>query len=225
MSYATATVVLTGALTPGVDNGKESFSAAAEIPGDPAVRVQLWTPANASALKPLQEARLGDRLIVSGPLSLAEDGNLPRVTALVVCPSTDDQYLSEAVVIGRIGGDSKAAESGKSAKRSVAVNRYRRDPQTEETIEETDWYTVRAFGFTMQKLERLSKGALVQVAGTLSQMTSAKGEAYPELKARSITVHKNRKGGQGDPSKGTKATGYDSDAFMGNADDISIDWD
>jgi single-stranded DNA-binding protein len=225
MSYATATVTLTGALTPGVEAGKESFSALAEIPGDPAVRVQLWIPATASSLKHLQEAKTGDRLLVSGPLSLAEEGNLPRVTALVVCPASQEQYVSEALVVGRIGSDTKTAESGKSAKRSLAVNRYRRDPETDETIEETDWYTVRAFGFNMQKLERLNKGALVQVAGTLSQMTSAKGELYSELKARSITVHKNRKGGQPDPAKGTKATGYDADAFMGDADDISLDWD
>jgi single-stranded DNA-binding protein len=225
MSYATATVTLTGDLTPGVENGKESFFASAEIPGDPAVRVQLWIPATASALKPLQEAKIGDRLIASGPLSLAEEGNLPRITALVVCPATEDQYISEAVILGRIGSDAKVAESGKSAKRSVAVNRYRRDPATEETVEETDWYPVRAFGFNMQKLEKLGKGALVQVAGTLSQMTSSKGEAYPEVKARSITVHKNRKGGQPDPAKGTAATGYDAEAFMGDASDISLDWD
>jgi single-stranded DNA-binding protein len=225
MSYATATVTLTAALTSGLDNGKESFSAPAEIPGDPAVRVQLWIPATASALKQLQEAKPGDRLIASGPLSLTQDGNLPRITALVICPATPDQYLSEAVIVGRIGSDAKVAESGKSAKRSVAVNRYRRHPETDETIEETDWYPVRAFGFNMQKLERLAKGALVQVAGTLSQMTSAKGESYPELKARAISVHKGRKGGQGDPAKGTKASGYDSEAFMGDAGDISLDWD
>jgi single-stranded DNA-binding protein len=225
MSYATATVTLTGALTSGLDNGKESFSVAAEVPGDPAVRIQLWVPASASALKQLQETKPGDRLIASGPLSLIEDGNLPRITALVVCPASPDQYLSEAVIVGRIGSDAKVAESGKSAKRSVAVNRYRRNPETDETIEETDWFAVRAFGFNMQKLERLAKGSLVQVAGTLSQMTSSKGEAYPELKARSITTHKGRKGGQGDPSKGTKASGYDSEAFMGDAADISLDWD
>lgn len=224
MSYATATVILTGALTSMIDNGKESFCAAAEIPGDPAVRVQLWAPASASALKQLQEAQPGDRLIVSGPLSLTDTGNLPRITALVVCPATAEQYLSEAVLVGRIGSDTKLAESGKSAKRSVAVNRYRRNPETDETVEETDWYPVRAFGFNMQKLEGLAKGALIQVAGTLAQMTSAKGEAYPELKARSITVHKGRKGGQNDPSKGSKATGYDAEAFMGDPADISLDW-
>jgi single-stranded DNA-binding protein len=143
---------------------------------------------------------------------------------VVICDAHSDQYLNEVVVVGRIGGDVRLAESGKSACRSIAVNRYRKDPDSAEPIEETDWYPIRGFGLNKDKLERCSKGALVQVAGVFSQMTSAKDEAYCEIRARSIRVH--RAGSGGNPAAGTTAVGYDQESFMGSTDPVGTlnDW-
>jgi single-stranded DNA-binding protein len=233
MAYATATVIVKGPPSPVIEHGKELFTAPAEIPGEPPVRVQLAVPATASSLARFQETATGSQLIVSGPLSLISEGkvsdgkqpskDLPRIVALVVCPATEEQFLNEAVLVGRIGGEAKEASSGKSTKRSMAINSYHKDPATGEIVEETDWHGLRGFGFNQQKLARLASGSLVEVAGALSQMTSKAGDPYPEVKVRSISSHKGGKGG-GDLAKGTKAAGYDSSAFAGEEFDPDA-WD
>lgn len=225
MSYATITAVLADEIGTGTKDGKEIISAACEIPGEVPVKVELSVPATASAVKALREIKVGERLIASGPVQLINKGAQPQITALVVCPATEEQYLNEVIVVGRVGGEPKTTESGKSSKRSVAVNRYRRKPDSEEVEELTDWHGIRAFGFNKEKLERIKTGSLVMISGALSQMTNAKGEPYCEIKARTITVHKGGKGKGPDLGDGSKAAGYDADAFMGDPGDIASDWD
>ena len=225
VSYASVIVALADQPVAIVADGKEFLSAAASIQGSQPVKVSIRARATSSAAKALQAKATGDLLIASGDISLAPDDGVPVITATVVCDAHADQYLNEVVIVGRIGSDSRLAESGKSVKRSVAVNRYLKASDSDEPVEVTDWYGVRAFGFTKQKLEAASKGSLVQVTGVFDQLTNAKQEAFCEIKARSIRVHKGRRTGGGkDPAEGTTAAGYDQESFLGEADDIASNW-
>lgn len=224
VSYASVIVALADQPVAIVADGKEFLSAAASIQGSQPVKVSIRARATSSAAKALQAKATGDLLIASGDISLAPDNGVPVITATVVCDAHTDQYLNEVVIVGRIGSDSRLAESGKSVKRSVAVNRYLKASDSDEPVEITDWYGVRAFGFTKQKLEAAGKGALVQVTGVFDQLTNAKQEAFCEIKARSIRVHKGRKAGGNDPASGTTAAGYDQESFLGDADDIAANW-
>jgi single-stranded DNA-binding protein len=225
VSYASVIVALDDQPVATVVDGKEFLSARASIQGAQPVQLHVRTRATSAAAKALQAKAVGDRLIVSGDVSLTPEGTSPVITASVVCDAHPDQYLNEVVIVGRIGSESRIAESGKSAKRSIAVNRYIKKSDSDEPVELTDWYGVRAFGFTKQRLEAADKGALVQVAGTFDQLLNAKQEAFCEIKARSIRVHKGRKGGAPNPASGTAAAGYDQQSFMGSEDDIASDWD
>jgi single-stranded DNA-binding protein len=223
MAQAALIAALESTFSPGTRDDKEVLIAEAAIPGEQPVSLRILAPADGSAVKLLQPAAAGDRFILSGPLRLEEDGSLPAVTALVACPATTEQFLNEVLFVGRIGSPARDAESGKSTKRSIAVNRYRRDPATGEFEELTDWFGTRAFGFTKDKLTKLEVGSLVEVSGILSQLTNASGAPYCEVKARSVAVHKGRGKGS-NPAKGTQAAGYSASEFEGSADDIPGDW-
>ena len=82
-----------------------------------------------------------------------------------------------------------------------------------------DWFKVRGYGYTMQRLTDIPKGALVEVNGMLTQQTSQKGEHYVEIKSRKIKVHsKSKAGGNSDSASGTSAAGYDHEAFTGESE-------
>lgn len=225
MSYATLIVALADQPAAATVNSKEVIAVRSQLQGRESLPVALHAPAGSAAAEALQGKTSGDLLIASGDVTLADEGSIPLITASVVCGAHADQYLNEVCIVGRIGSDSRTAESGKSTKRSIAVNRYRRDPATGEVLEETDWYGIRAFGFLKEKLERFDKGALIEVAGVFAPMTNAAGNTYCEVRARSIRAHKGGKGGA-NPAAGTTAAGYDQSAFMGSPDDIgdSSDW-
>lgn len=222
MSYASVIVALADQPVAAIADGKEFITANATILGAQPVNLAIRAYATSSAAKALQGRSSGDLLIASGEVLLNDSGSAPIITAAVLCSAHNDQYLNEVVIVGRIGSESRIAESGKSAKRSVAVNRYFSDPATQERVEVTDWYGVRAFGYTKDKLESLQKGSLVQVAGAFDQLTNAKQEAFCEIKARSIRVHRSRQ--NANPAAGTSAAGYDQESFQGTPDDIATDW-
>lgn len=223
VSYASVIVTLDDQPVPMVVDGKEFIGARASIPGAQPVNLSIRTRATSAAAKALQAKDAGTRIIASGDVALNPEGTEPVITAFVICDAHPDQYLNEVVIVGRIGGSSRVAESGKSTKRSIAVNRYSKAADSDEPVEHTDWYGVRAFGFTKDRLEAADKGALVQVAGTFDQLTNAKQQAFCEIKARSLRIHKGRKGGAPNPASGTAAAGYDQESFMGS-DDIPADW-
>lgn len=220
MGYAALVAGLSSPPVATTANGKEFLTAPALIAGPREIGITIRCFATGSAAKALQEKKAGDRIIASGEIQLDPEGSHPIIDATVLGPAHDDQYLNEVVIVGRIGGDARSTE--KSAKRSIAVNRYRRDPDTNEVVEETDWYGVRGFGNLKTKLEGLGNGALVEVSGVFEQLENKDGQAYCEIKARAVKVHRNRKGGSS-PAAG-KATGYDADDFQGTAEDIATDW-
>jgi single-stranded DNA-binding protein len=223
MSYASLIVALADQPSTTTVDGRELIRARAAVQGSQPVDVALRAIPGSASGDALLSKQQGNLLIVSGEICLVNDGNTPLVTTGVVCDAHDDQYLNEVVVVGHVGGETRAAQSGKSASRAIAVNRYRRSPGSDEPIEETDWFRIRGFGYNLEKLERVNVGALLQVSGSLSQMTSAKGEPYCEVRARSIRIHRN-KGGGGNPAAGTTAAGYDQESYMGNPDDMPPDW-
>ena len=226
MSYASSIITLSADPAPATTDGRDYFQALAVIRGQEPVNVLLRTHANRVAAKALAGKQHGDHLVVSGELALEQpDNDLPIITAAVVCNATDDQYLNEVVIVGRVGSDPKEAESGKSTRRSVAINRYVRseDPDATEPVEITDWYQIRAYGFVKDRLEAADKGALIEINGCFVQMSSAKGDAYCEVKARMVRVHRGSKGA-GNPAAGTSAAGYDHDSFQGEPDDMPANW-
>jgi single-stranded DNA-binding protein len=224
MSYASLIVALADQPIAGSVDGRELIRARAAVQGSQPVDVALQAIPGSAPGDALLSKQQGNLLIVSGEICLVNDGNTPLITTGVVCDAHGDQYLNEVVVVGHVGGETRVAESGKSASRAIAVNRYRRSPDSEEPIEETDWFRIRGFGYNLEKLERVGVGALLQVSGSLSQMTSAKGDPYCEVRARSIRVHRN-KGGGGNPAAGTTAAGYDQESYMGSPDDMPAKWD
>lgn len=221
MSYASVLLHLGCQPHEQTQSGRAFLAATGSIPGTQPVELTLLAYPDSPAAKALQGHTPGDILIASGEVVLDEDNNAPIITAAVICDGHQDQYLNEVVVVGNVGSEARIAESGKSAKRSIAVNRYLVDPATEERTEKTDWYGVRCFGFNKEKLERISTGSLVLVAGSFNQLTNADGGQFCEIKARNVRVLKNR---QLDPGAGTTAAGYDQSTFNGNPDDINTDW-
>jgi single-stranded DNA-binding protein len=225
MSYASLIVALADQPAKRSLDGRELIHVLASIQGSQPVSVALQaTPGTASGDALLAKSA-GALLLASGEIALIDDGNQPLITTRVICDAHPDQYLNEVVIVGNIGGSPRMASSGKSTSRSVAVNRYSRAPDSEELVENTDWFRVRGFGFNLDKLERIGKGALVQVTGSFSQMTSSSDDPYCEIRARTIRIHRS-KGGGGNPAAGTTAVGYDQESYMGSADDIgtTTDW-
>lgn len=223
MAYASVILSLSEPPSQQEVDGKTLIVSRGAIPGSQAVDMALQAVSGTASGDALAAKQQGDLLIASGAVSLVEDGNLPLVNASVLCNAHPDQFLNEVCVVGRIGGDVRLAESGKSACRSIAVNRYRRPPEGQEPIEETDWYPIRGFGLNRDKLERVNKGSLVEVSGIFTSMSNADGKPYVEIRARNIRVH--RSGGGGNPAAGTSATGYDQESFMGSEDlGTNADW-
>lgn len=225
VSYATAVVTLGSDPVSATALGREYVEALAQIRGKEPVNVLVRAYANGQAAKAFMDYKPEQAIVVSGEIELDQpDGNMPVLITAVIAPATPEQYLNEVVVVGRIGSEAREAESGKSAKRSVAVNRYYREAGAEEVTEVTDWFGVRGFGLTKERLEAIPIGSLVEVNGSLSQMTSSKGAPYSEVKARSVKVHKAGTGGSRDLASGTATAGYDQATFEGQAGDCPPNW-
>lgn len=200
-------------------DGRETIEAfASTVGGDPA-NVLLRAVATTSTAKLFAGKQAGDIVIIAGDLTLIDEGNTPTVKVRVLCDATKDQYLNEVTIVGRLAGDARAAESAKSASRSLAVNRFNNGKEI------TDWYTVRGFGFSKEKLEKAVKGTLVSVTGALEQRTNRNGQTYCEIKARTIRLHGKPKSsaGQHDLSGG-KAAGYSHEDFLDSDNDMPSNW-
>lgn len=217
MSTATFVVALAAPPAGTQLGGKEALEAFASTNGRDPSSVLLQCHAGTSAAGVFATKAANDLLIVSGDLTLDDSGNTPLLYTRVICDATADQYLNEVNLVGRIAGDPKVTDSGKSCSRSVAVNRYIAGE------EKTDWYKVRAYGYALDKLAKAPKGALVSVSGMLEQRTSREGQPYPEIKARVIKIHGRPKGtsSPADPSAG-KAAGYSSEDFT--SPEMPWDW-
>lgn len=198
--------------------GRDTIEAFANtIGGDPA-NVLLRAVSTTTAAKLLAAKQAGDILIVCGDLSLTDEGNTPTLKVRVVCDATKDQYLNEVTIVGRLAGDARAAESAKSASRSLAVNRFTNGKEA------TDWFTVRGFGFAKDKLEKTVKGTLVSVTGALEQRTNRNGQPYCEIKARTIRLHGKPKSTSQHDLSGGKAAGYSHEDFLDTDNDMPSNW-
>lgn len=225
MAYASSIITLSEKPARLADpDGKSYIQSLAQVAGPEPVKIILRAHDGSVAAKALADRSANDRLIVSGELSLQQPaGDVPIITSAVLCSASEDQYLNEVVIVGRVGNDAREAASGKSTRRSIAVNRYFRAPDATEPTEVTDWYLCRAFGFIKERLEAVDRGSLVEVNGFLSQMTSEKGDLYCEVKTRFLRVHRASRGG-GNPAAGTAAVGYDRESLQGEPDACPADW-
>ncbi len=218
-----ATLVAKLAAKPGpiTEGGKDLVAVTAELAGPAPIPLMLLARAKSQVASALISKNAGDLLIVSGDLALDGAGNTPVITARVLCNATADQYPNEIVLVGRLAGDSaKVAESGKSASRSLAVNRYSNQEET------TDWWKLRGYGYLLDRLVQSAKGALVEATGALELRTNKDGAPYVELKLRTLRTHGKSKatGAAPNPAAGTSAAGYDHDSFSSSAEDMPLTW-
>jgi single-stranded DNA-binding protein len=196
-------------------NGREILESRAQTAGPEPCSILLRTIAGSRTAALHTTFQEGAYLIASGDLILLE--NQPILYCTILCHATDDQYLNEVTLVGRIAGDPKVTESGKSVSRSIAVNRY------VNKQEETDWFKVRGYGdFMISKLTDIHKGSLVSAIGCLEQRTNREKQAYCEVKLRSIRVHKSKKDSS-DPGANVAAAGYSRDDFTG-MNNMPHDW-
>ncbi len=224
MSYCTFSVALAAPATTATVNGKEVFEAFASITSqrDPATLL-LRVPCGTKIGTAFSTKTVGQRLIVTGELNLADEKNRePVVKPHSFCDATESQYVNEVVVIGRLSEKFYESQSGKSVSRSLAVNRY---VTKEDQV--TDWFNLRGFSYAKDRLKSCGKGALCSVHGTLYQDSSDKG-LYTGINVRRMTVHANSKVGKGtaNPAEGTSAVGYEHTDFTRPQDEspLSHDW-
>ena len=169
--------------------------------------------------------KAADLIIAEGELILEKEsqGSLQHERAVLIatsiCDGYPNQFLNNVTIVGRMIKEAKTTETGVSASRTVVVNRYVKKSDQEKPEEVPDWFKVRGFGFTKQRLIDTPKGALVEVNGMLMPQTSRKDEQYVEIKSRKIKVHsKSKAGGNNDPASGTSAAGYDHESFTGDSE-------
>lgn len=223
MATATVVAVLAAPPAPVMVGDTEYLGAVAATVGPEPLELLLHCRQGSAAATAYASKTAGQHLIASGDLSLDTEGNVPILMARVLCDAAPEQFLNEVCIVGRIAGEAKQTSSGKSAARTLAVNRYTGQQ------EHTDWFRLRGYGYTMERLIKTPKGALVEVTGALERRTSKSGAAYVEVKARTIRVHgKSKKGTEAggiDPASGTTAAGYDHSEFLGEPnDDMPSDW-
>lgn len=160
----------------------------------------------------LSSCKAGHLLIIAGDLTLQDD--TPIIYAHALCNASPEQYLNEVVLVGRIAGESKVTASGKSASRSLAVNRFVKGEEI------TDWWKIRGYGeYMLERLNKATKGSLVSVTGCLEQRTSQSQQTYPEIKIRSLKLH-----GKSKPrTSESNAPGYSPEDFTG-MNQMPHDW-
>ena len=216
MAHSVIAVALAAPPEPPVVNGKEVLEAYATTTGKEPVNLLLRVRNGSTAAAAFATKTTGSHLLASGDLLLSDESGSSVLFMNMFCDAVDKQFINETTVVGRLTGEAKSSPTQKSARRSLAVNRY---PSKDQEV--TDWYQLRGFGFLMEKLINAPKGSLIEAQGCLEQKTNKDGNQYLELKCRSIRVH-NRGKGQSNPAEGTSASGYDADSFNGS--DMSTDW-
>lgn len=210
-STATLTVALAAQPVGTTIGEKEVVEVFASIRHHEQLPLLLRTYANREQATALLSKTNGDLLLVTGELSLDENGDTPVLHAWSLCAAYDNQYFNEVTVIGRATGTVRTSASNLSSSRTLGVNRFfNREPVT-------DWFKVRGFGHSKEKLEQLDKGTLATVNGMLSSCTNAQGKTYCEIKARKVTpIAKSGSSGHSsgaNPAAGTSAAGYSHDEF------------
>jgi len=218
---STATLVVALAAQPVIAqaDAKDVLEACAQTTGSEPIHVLLRSKATGSIAEAFSAKQPGSILIVTGDLHLDEQGDTAVIFLRSVCDANTDQYLNEVTVVGRLSGDHKIAESGKSVSRSCAVSRWTGEKEL------TDWFKLRGFGYAKEKLEGAPKGALVCATGSLEQRTNREGRPYTEVKCRNLRVHGRSQVSAGrNPAAGTKAAGYEHEEFSSDAADMPFHW-
>ncbi len=218
MSTATLVVALAAQPVDTTSADKQVLEVFAQTNGKDQVSVLLRCGSTSSAADGLKNKQPGNHLIVSGDLTLED--NQPVIFLRSFCEVPADVYINEVTVVGRLAGEAKVTDSNKSARRSIAVNRWNNREET------TDWFTVRGYGYQMDKLLSSPKGSLVAITGSIEQRTNRDGEPYAELKGRNIRVYERGKGDSGVPNMaaGTKAVGYEHKDFENSLDSMPGSW-
>ncbi len=224
MSIATFVLALGAAPVTDIRDGVEVWEACAQTPDKEPVSVLVRARKSTKVAEAFATKKAQDLIIVEGELILDADGSNAILYASSVCDGHANQFLNNVTIVGRLSGKARTTESGKSASRSVAVNRYTKKDGQEKPEQLTDWFQVRGYGYSMQRLIDVPKGSLVEVNGMLTQLTSAKGDNYVEVKCRKLKVHQGSKATTNDPAAGTTASGYDHSAFTGESDHMPPDW-
>lgn len=220
MAYCTLAVALAAAPALAIARDKEVWECTANTTAPEPVNLLLRFRNGSKVAQVFATKANGARLIISGDLSLEDDpGNFPVVTGHMLCDAHEDQFVNEVVLIGRLSKESKVTETQKSASRSLAVNRYiGRD-------EHTDWFRLRGYGYSKDKLINAPKGSLVSAHGCLEQRKNRDGNPYLEVKCRNVRVHNKAKGGLSNPAAGTSAAGYDQEDFeQPSNNDMPFNW-
>ena len=221
MAFATAVGVLATDPTPSLVGTVETLEAFIELQtGRDNVPALLRVVASHSTGETLKSKSKGARLLFSGPCMLAEDGNMPIIDGKALCPATEEQTFAELTVTGRTSGKVRNAE--KSASLSIAESRNNKQPDG-SFQEETDWYVIRGYGYLKERIEGMSKGALVTASGTFAPRTSKDNSSYFELTARSIKVHSKAKG-NGAPANPPGIAGYSQADFDQAEPLMPTDW-
>ena len=179
----------------------------------------------------LRTQKAGDLLMVSGTVFL--EGEQSIIQADTICPATNEQFFNEVVAVGRFGKEATSSSTGKSIRRSVAIDKLIRS-NTGEWTKEADWINIRAYknpdgekdGSLCNRLEASPNGSLIQISGALEARKNKDGNPYIEIKARRFKVH--RRGGQGNGAKPEQAKdlavgGYEEEDFRQD-EDMPTDW-
>jgi single-stranded DNA-binding protein len=219
MAVASLVVVVDAQPKPVLVNERECLELSGVVAGASPVAVKVRCSTTGSVSTALSGATIGAPALVSGEISLDPEGSTPIIMTNTYCPASVEQYLNSVLLCGHIGGEPRFAESGKSVRRSIALNRYHRPAEGGDFIEQTDWFHIRAFGFLKDKLSNFPTGGLLEVSGSFEQMTSSSGDHYAEIKCRSLRLHKGKRAAA-NPAKGTAAVGYEQSDFEGSPDDI-----
>lgn len=202
----------------------------AQIPGSEPVDLVLRAKAGTKGADLLKQTNPNDHLLVSGTITLEDTGTV--LMASVLCVATEAQHFNEIILVGNLSKEGTASDTGKSLRRSMAVDKPKRKPDGSwET--ETDWFMIRALQgknvsngtvTMMDRLANAAKGSMVQINGTLVQRLNKDKKAYVEVQARKLKVHKRGGGGaRPDPAEGKKVAGYEPEAFHED-DDMPANW-
>jgi single-stranded DNA-binding protein len=180
----------------------------------------------------LRQQKAGDFLLVSGTIFYEKDQ--PILQAGAICPSNDQQAFNDVIAVGRFGRNGAVSTSGKSIRRSLAIDKLVRNASG-AWEKETDWIPIRAYknpnaddksGSLINRLESAPSGSLIEISGCLETRNNKDGQPYIEIKARRLKNHKRGGGGDGakpDPTKGLLVGGYEDEDFQQD-DDMPSNW-
>ena len=216
-----------------VVNGVETLSLDVQIPLKEPIPLQLRSRITGSSAELLRKQQPSSRLFITGVITLekVEKQDLAVVDVSVVAIAPPEMFLNEVIVVGNFGKAATVSDSGKSVRRSMAIDKLvRNNGKTEKA---TDWFTVRAYKgkeeketSLMNRLEQAPNGSTIEITGVLTPRSNQeKTNTWVEVHARSLKVHK-RNNGKPTPvpvEAAASVGGYDDEDFHQN-DDVPMDW-